>query len=94
MLQAIAPPDALHVVMDIVSPLAIAAGAWVGLRIRAAITDLQLTHEKAASATKAELVAQAAEIKRNLDVHLAEDKLQFMTINSKLDHIERTGAKA
>lgn len=86
MLQA----DPVRALLDIVTPLALGAVAVVGLMIRASMAQSATKHVEAAAAVKAELLAHSTELKEDLAVHTAEDRLQFKQINEKLDTLQRT----
>ena len=69
--------DPLHTVIDIVSPLAIVAAAWIGLSIKSAVLKASLDHQAAAADVKDELIERATKVENAVAVHIADDKGEF-----------------
>lgn len=83
--------DPLHTVIDIVSPLAIVAAAWIGLSIKSAVLKASLDHQAAAAEVKDELIERATKVENAVAVHIADDKGEFREIRASLDRIENRG---
>ncbi len=75
----------MHAILDIVTPLALAAVFVVGLMIKNAMATAATKHVEAAASVKAELVANNEKVAQALAVHTAKDELMFDGINEKLD---------
>ena len=86
--------EQLHQFLDVITPIALGAVFVAGLMIRATMAESATKHVQAAAEVKAELVQHNSELKEDLAVHMAEDRLQFNGINQKLDRIEKHSAGA
>jgi hypothetical protein len=81
--------DFVHLIVDIISPIAIAAAGWVGMKIKTAIAEMELKtaqrhadNQKANADLKAELVAYNSKLASDLRDHQTEDAGNFREIRA------------
>ena len=80
--------DSIHLIIDVITPIAGVAITWVGLLIRNSILNNKLEVEAKSAEVKAELIAHNNQIKSDLRAHMASDEQQFGSIQKSLDRIE------
>jgi hypothetical protein len=85
--------DYLHNILDVVTPLAMAAFTIVGLIIKGKMGEVSLSNEKAASQLRADLLEHNTQVAKELAVHQAEDRGNFDRIQESLRRIEQNGKR-
>lgn len=85
--------DLLHSILDVVTPVAMAAFTIVGLIIKGKMGEVSLSNEKAAAELRADLLAHNTKIAQDLAVHQAEDRGNFASIQQTLARIEQNGKR-
>lgn len=95
--------DAVHQILDIATPIALALVAFIGLKLSNGLLQSKIDSQKdladmkaevveAISGAKEELVSHNAAVAANLKAHEAVDATTFEWIKDALRRIERNGA--
>ena len=81
-------PENVHVLVDVITPIALVAVAWMGMLVRNSILSSKLDTQSKSAELKEELVSHTSEIRSDLRAHVASDEQQFSAIQKSLDRIE------
>ncbi len=95
--------DAVHQILDIATPIALALVAFIGLKLSNGILQAKIDSQRdvadmkaevveAISGAKEELVAHNSKVEADLKAHEAVDFTTFEWIKEALRRIERNGA--
>jgi hypothetical protein len=82
------PPEVIHLVLEIATPVVIGLLCYITLKIRSENADSKSEMMDRQNEVKEELVAKLAGIDRTIAVHIAEDKQQFHHMNISLSELK------